>query len=585
MALSSYLTRATKARLLLTIVLTLCSAPLLRADEALDGKYAGTINRMEIRRMKAEFESHGQQVCSKIRKDALPQIRNLCTMLADTALYNQRLAREIVALRSQLQAAKSPERRYELTERLYQRSVLVTFDSAYAYARRAEDIAREMGDWDRVVISRAHQMAVLTNCGYFREAADTYEQTDDSNCGTEARVALLFAAFNLEFENGFFIPYRILSRDTYLEHMTQYYEQLRQLVSDDSWMLDDLRVKMFFHKTQYAEAVEASKRLLEKLSPESDYYSYALGNMGYNYMGMGDMANATRCITQSAEIEIRRGSHVYPAARKIAEVAYILGDISSSYRLIQVAMRNAEAYRSQYRYSEVAKSYPKIEKDLNDYIERQKTRLVGALVVLLVVAVLLAVAVVVMIRQRRLVHRQKSLIEEQVHHLSDKSTQIERINHELQEAGHIKEVVLGQLIVGTANHQAAIEKLRKEVLRRLTIKDYEGLRNVFDTQRGAAFDSFLQIDNILLMLFPDFCTKFNALLRPENRVQPRSGERLTTEMRIFALIRLGIHKNDDLARSLNYSVNTIKSYKTRVLAASPYEKEEFYRRLSEVTPD
>ena len=60
---------------------------------------------------------------------------------------------------------------------------------------------------------------------------------------------------------------------------------------------------------------------------------------------------------------------------------------------------------------------------------------------------------------------------------------------------------------------------------------------------------------------------------------PRRDERFTTEMRIFALIRLGITKNDDLARSLNYSVNTIKSYKTRVLNASLYEKDEFYKRL------
>ena len=84
---------------------------------------------------------------------------------------------------------------------------------------------------------------------------------------------------------------------------------------------------------------------------------------------------------------------------------------------------------------------------------------------------------------------------------------------------------------------------------------------------------------MLLMLYPDFPEKFNSLLHEENRVTPRSDERFTTEMRIFALIRLGITKNDDLARSLNYSVNTIKSYKTRVLNASLYEKDEFYKRL------
>ena len=84
---------------------------------------------------------------------------------------------------------------------------------------------------------------------------------------------------------------------------------------------------------------------------------------------------------------------------------------------------------------------------------------------------------------------------------------------------------------------------------------------------------------MLLTLFPDFPEKFNSLLNEESREAPNSDKRLTTEMRIFALIRLGITKNDDLAQTLNYSVNTIKSYKTRVINASPYDKDEFYKQL------
>ena len=154
-----------------------------------------------------------------------------------------------------------------------------------------------------------------------------------------------------------------------------------------------------------------------------------------------------------------------------------------------------------------------------------------------------------------------------------------RIRLQLLDAGHIKETVLSQLIVASANHHSAIEKLRKEVLRRLTIKDYDGLRAVFDQQRGEAFDTLYSVDQMLLTLFPDFPEKFNSLLNEESREAPNSDKRLTTEMRIFALIRLGITKNDDLAQTLNYSVNTIKSYKTRVINASPYDKDEFYRQL------
>lgn len=423
------------------------------------------------------------------------------------------------------------------------------------------------------------KVEIYTNCGFFREASEALATIDEARCTQPVRTNYLVAAFNLEFENGFYFPRRMSTPNVYYQRMQAYYLQACKMLPKDSWILDDMNVKLNFHLSRYAEAVKWSKRLLKKLSPTSDYYPNALGNLGYNYMGMRDYAHAAKYISLSGIEEIRRGSKEYAAARKIAEVAYITGDVTRSYMLINVAMHNAEVFHSRYRYSEIASSYPKIDRDMYAYTQKQRMRLLVGFGALAVVVMLLCGAILKVVRQSRKLHRQKSLIEHQVESLSDKSRQIEDINARLLEAGHIKEAVLGQLIVASANHQSAIEKLRKEVLRRLTIKDYDGLRAVFDQQRGEAFDTLYSLDNMLLMLYPDFPEKFNSLLHEENRVTPRSDERFTTEMRIFALIRLGITKNDDLARSLNYSVNTIKSYKTRVLNASLYEKDEFYKRL------
>ena len=101
--------------------------------------------------------------------------------------------------------------------------------------------------------------------------------------------------------------------------MKRLYGELKQTVSSDSYLLDDMLVKMYFHETKYAEAIKQSKILLSKLSPTSAYYAYALGNLGYNYMGLRNYTKAAECISQSAIMEIKRGSVEYPAARKIAE--------------------------------------------------------------------------------------------------------------------------------------------------------------------------------------------------------------------------------------------------------------------------
>lgn len=542
---------------------------------------AGTITRMRITRMRSEFESHPASYCQKVRNGVKPYVEAVARAIADTARYNQRRDSLINSLKQKEKLCKSPEEKWEIGRQLFDQFANLNFEIAYTQALQCEKWAQAAGNRDHVAESQIMQACAFTSGGYFRESSETLNGISLDGCSSDVRIKYVMARFNMEFENGFYIPYRYLSRNTYLEHMQQCYTEMQQLVSADSYLLDDMRVKMCFHNCKYQEAVDHSKVLLAKLPKGSPYYGYALGNMGYNYMGLAEYVEAAECISKSAEMGIQDGSLIYPAMRKIAEVAYIMGDITHSYQMINVAILNADLSHSRYRYAEIAASYPKIDKDMYAVTQQQKAWLTVGLAVLLATTLVLIAMVVVAVRQRKTLHEQKSLIEKQMTKIADKSEKIDKINSQLLEAGHIKEVVLGQLIVGSANHQAAIKKLRREVLRRLTIKDYEGVRNAFDTQHNEAFDTFYELDQILLMLFPHFADDFNALMRPECQIAVKHGERLTTEMRIFALIRLGITKNDDLAQSLNYSVNTIKSYKTRVIASSLYEKDEFYRRLNE----
>lgn len=551
----------------------------LLAATASDADTTYTLSSMPIVKMRAEFNKADAATRSRMSSEVSTYIDALCMELKRTDVYDAQVKRRVENLIDQLGKISEPQQKYKLWASLYKEYSHLSFKPAFNAALQCEQIAREMGNYDLEAQAIIYKVEILIKGGFFREASETLATVDAARCSEAVRVNRLMTAFNLEFENGFYFPRHLFSPNLYHQRMKGYYEQMCKLVSPQSWILDDMNVKMNFNLQNYAEAVTWSKRLLDKLTPSSDYYSTALGNLGYNYMGLGDYANAARYISQSGIEDIKRGAKDYAASRKIAELAFITGDITRSYMLINVAMHNAELFHSRYRYAEIASSYPKIDSDMYAYTQLQKTRLLVGFVVLAVVAVLLCGAIFMMVRQAKMLHRQKALIEQQMESLSDKSRQIADINVQLLEAGRIKEVVLGQLIMASANHQSAIEKLRKEVLRRLTIKDYDGLRSVFDQQRGEAFDVLYPIDQVLLMLFPDFPEHFNSLLREENRVMPRHDERFTTEMRIFALIRLGITKNDDLARSLNYSVNTIKSYKTRVLNASLYDKDEFYRRL------
>ena len=90
---------------------------------------------------------------------------------------------------------------------------------------------------------------------------------------------------------------------------------------------------------------------------------------------------------------------------------------------------------------------------------------------------------------------------------------------------------------------------------------------------------FLNFDSVFLHLFPNFVNDFNDLLQPEVRVQPKEDNRLTTEIRIFALIRLGIEDSSKIAEFLHYSVNTIYNYRARIKNGAIGNREQFERQI------
>ena len=134
---------------------------------------------------------------------------------------------------------------------------------------------------------------------------------------------------------------------------------------------------------------------------------------------------------------------------------------------------------------------------------------------------------------------------------------------------------------GASVRRELVEKLRKDISLKIKVRQYDDIPKMIDAFKKEIQALYLEIDEILLAFFPNFVEQFNQLLKEENRVECKKGT-MTTEIRIFALWRIGLKKNEDIARCMGYSLNTIKSYKTKIINASLYEKDEFYERLMRI---
>ena len=101
-------------------------------------------------------------------------------------------------------------------------------------------------------------------------------------------------------------------------------------------------------------------------------------------------------------------------------------------------------------------------------------------------------------------------------------------------------------------------------------------QDLIANERSAMFKNF---DTTFLALFPKFVEQYNSLFNESDRKYPSEEGTLTSEMRIFALIRMGISENERIAHYLGYSVHTVNTYKTRAKNRSFVNNDEFEKRI------
>ena len=157
-----------------------------------------------------------------------------------------------------------------------------------------------------------------------------------------------------------------------------------------------------------------------------------------------------------------------------------------------------------------------------------------------------------------------------------RNKQLETKNEQLVEVNKIKDEYIGRSFYINSEYINKVEKIYRTIDRKLMTHRYEDLRSSLKESELIAErkSMFIDFDETFLKLFPHFIEKYNELFdEPDSKCV--DSKQLTTEMRIFALIRLGITDSERIATFLNYSVHTINTYKTRVKNRSHVDNDKF----------
>ena len=191
-------------------------------------------------------------------------------------------------------------------------------------------------------------------------------------------------------------------------------------------------------------------------------------------------------------------------------------------------------------------------------------------------AALFVVLLVVSLLSVRFVRRKNAKILQAQNTIKENMDKLQEVNRQLTEANKIKNEYIGMSFCANSELLSRLQRMFTALDHKIVAHQYSELRStldrtVLDTERDSMYASF---DAAFLNLFPDFIEKYNQLFEEKYRTIPRKNS-LTSEMRIFALIRLGINDSERIANVLNYSVHTVNTYKTRVKNRSLLDNSKF----------
>jgi hypothetical protein len=437
---------------------------------------------------------------------------------------------------------------------------LYHYREAFYYTRKAQEIANGMDRLSTGARLKSELGELLVSGGLYYEAIDTLMGVDVNLLSDESKINhygyLMRAHWDLKtfLQDG---HYEYIHTDL----AYQYIDSARLVKKETSPELIKVKALYFLSSWQLDSAMRHFNYMI-------DYPSYSLQDRAVAHSCLGiiygspDLRNTELAKTHFAQAAINDFLLVNKEGQALiflAEYLFNEGKLDEAYQLVQKAKSDAERYGSLMRRRQAANMLTKIEGQVLNAEMEEKLRLFRYLLVGIVI--ILAVIVLVIIFFRRVLNLRRIK-----HMLETHNLELNEVNGQLLEANKIKEKYIGQFFITNSEY---IEKLNtisialnNIIINKNTAKLSGVLRKIQPKKEQESF--MRRFDELFVSLFPSFIDDVKALLKPDQEIVIKATQVLNTELRVFALIRIGIDQNEEISRILNISVNTVYSYKTKL---------------------
>lgn len=340
----------------------------------------------------------------------------------------------------------------------------------------------------------------------------------------------------------------------------------RRIIRSNSYLLDG----------RYQDCVDTLLQVIEEVPADMRTFLYSGLAQAYGKLGARD--EERRYLTLTAINDIKQGNTEYMALPLLAQRAFEIGQNERAYKYLICSLEDANFCKASLRTIESSQIFPIIERAMKAKEERQSQFKTWAIVILSLLMVLMFVGLYFLWHQHGKLNKTRQALAKANNDLKVSNLQLQSVNKNLRSADKVKEEYIMKYLSRCRRYLGSFESYQRQMYKLMQARQIEELARqlkstqVINDEQNHFYHDF---DEAFLKLYPNFIDRFNALLRPDAQIIPKKGELLTTELRIFALIRLGETDSAQIAKFLNYSLTTIYNYRSRVRNNALSDKENF----------
>lgn len=487
--------------------------------------------------------------------------------------FDKQKENQISFLKEQADLTKDLKEKYLIFYDIYKLYRFYNFDKTLEYIERSKELAECLGNdffLDQTTLSLS---LLLVESGYFKESIDALDDIDSKSIKEE-----LINDYYLAYKEAYsgLSYYTVVNRNKllYSQLYNAYKDSIFSRLGSNSEEVLRLKEKQFKEVNNLSKAIEINSKRLAKVKMGSREFSLITFERSLIYGLKKNTDKQKEYLILSAISDIEASVKDNASIGELAKLLFLEGDIDRAHEYINFSFDDANFYNSQLRYLNIASSLPIITMAYNEQRTNQKTKLKKSLIFISLLAFFLLITIYLIFRQvrklslaRNKLKKANEKLKELNLKLNSSNEDLKQIYLDLSESNRIKEHYIGTFLNLYSEYIDKLDVYRKLVRKYIRANQMNKLFELSKSKK--VIDGELEIfhknfDNSFLHMHPNFVEVVNSLMKIEKQIILDNPSRLNTELRILALIKLGITNSSGIAKILRYSVHTIYNYRANI---------------------